>query len=141
MTAAELIDKLLAEGCHPRHFQLGGGGDDCHCLENSGGIWSVFYSERGRDGPPEFTSSSEEQACAYFYRLIMGIQHWHLVGFFRDEAEARALQSLLAARGIQTIRNDMPSFRAVGDARYRVFVVGKDIFAVRALLADFDPTR
>ena len=134
MTAAEVIEKLLAEGCHPRNFQLGGGGDDCHCLEQAGGLWSVFYAERGRDSAPEFTSASEEEASAYFYWLIMGMDHWHMVGFFADQAQASALQAQLAALGIRAIRNDMPSYRSVGDARYRVFVVGKDIFKVREAL-------
>ena len=65
----------------------------------------------------------------------MSIEHWHNVGFFESEESALKLQKELEAVGIKVIRNDMPPLNAGGPKIKRVFVVGKDIFKVKAMYA------
>ena len=58
-----------------------------------------------------------------------------MVGFFCSESEAIALEERIRALGVQPVRNDIPAFHQPGDARYRVFVMGKDIFPIRQAIA------
>lgn len=138
MKASELTNKLLAEGCNPQNFSVLSRKQDAYCIDKSGKQWKVFYSERGCDSGPIFTSNNESEACEFFYNLIIKQQHWHLVGFFKDEADAKALEEKLSALGINTIRNDIPAYKTANEPRYRVFVVGKDIFRVKAQLGEND---
>ncbi|WP_434930379.1 SPOR domain-containing protein [Shewanella sp. HL-SH5] len=136
MFAAELSEKLLAEGCTPQSFAVLSRQSDAYCLDKLWGEWAVFYFERGIDSKPIFTSSSETEACQFFYDHILEQDHWHLVGFYTKEAEAQELENKLEKFSIQSIRNDIPAYNSVNDPRYRVFVVGKDIFKAKEKLGD-----
>ena len=138
MQLAELEPKLLEEGCNKARFAVGerGAADDAFCIVQENGRWDVFYTERGNDSPPIFSSLSEEEACDFFYKYVLTLQHWHLVGWFVEEAGAVELEQRLRRLGTKPIRNDIPSYRYDGDRRYRVFVAGKDIFAVRNAVPD-----
>jgi hypothetical protein len=136
MKASQVSEKLLAEGCSESNFVVNGTGSDVYCLAQRNGVWVVFYTERGQDSPPEFKSKSEEEACQFFYDFIMKMEHWHIVGFFKLESEAEALEAELASIGVPAIRNDIPAYRQRNDPRYRVFVVGKDIFRVRDAIGE-----
>ena len=131
MKTTELRQKLIAVGCNENNFAILARGDDAFCLDKNGLDWVVFYSERGLDSEPIFKSRSEDEACTFFFEYLSKQQHWHLVGFFKSEDEARELEQKLAKSGMQPIRNDMPAYRKANDPRYRVFVVGKDILKVR----------
>jgi hypothetical protein len=72
----------------------------------------------------------------FFYDYILRQQHWHIVGFFKAESFAIELEDKLKAIGVKSIRNDIPAYSALNDSRYRVFVVGKDIFKAREYLGD-----
>jgi hypothetical protein len=54
------------------------------------------------------------------------------VGFFQSKENAEALSARLKEYGIESYRNDIP-YNGWKDPRYRVFVVGKDIFKAREL--------
>ncbi|MGJ8654920.1 MAG: SPOR domain-containing protein [Akkermansiaceae bacterium] len=138
MDTRELEVRLLAEGCSMSNFAINhrGSGSDLYCLGKKGEVWSVFYTERGRDSEPIFESVSEEEACLFYYDLMKKMDHWHLVGFFADEASALELQGRLTDIGVVFIRNDIPAYKHADDPRYRLFVVGEDIFKVRELLGD-----
>ncbi|MDD5262970.1 MAG: hypothetical protein PHD76_14090 [Methylacidiphilales bacterium] len=133
MTISELESKLLAEGCNKHRFAIGARGmaDDAFCLVQKNGKWEVFYTERGCDSSPIFSAESETEACAFFYRHILSLEHWHIVGSFLDEADAVKLEARVRELGAVPIRNDVKCFTGKRDDRYRVFVVGKDIFPVR----------
>ena len=134
MDITQLKRHLLEEGCSPYNFSIGHGGSDVYCLEQQDGIWRVFYTERGKADPPIFESRSEEQACEFYFNYITTkMMHNHLVGFFISEQNAIALETRLAQNGIQVHRDKIP-YGGWSDPRYRVFVVGKDIFKARALL-------
>ncbi len=135
MLASELRMKLLSEGCNELNFAvLSRGVGDNYCLDREGNKWIVFYTERGNDDEPIYASESEDDACCFFYEFIMKQEHRHIVGFFRNESRARELEEKLCSVGIGAIRNDIPVFDS--DPRFRVFVVGKDIFKVRQKLGD-----
>jgi len=134
MKAIELQEKLISEGCNPNNFSVLGRGDDAYCLDMKDGKWAVFYSERGCDSEPIFTSISEDEACEYFFNYVVKQQHWHIVGFFEKESDAVELEERLVSSGINPIRNDIPAYNTANDPRYRVFVVGKDIFKIREYL-------
>lgn len=134
----ELEKRLIEEGCNPRNIAIQTRSDDAYCLDKINGFWSVFYSERGRDSSPIFSTDNKEEAAEFYFKHILKQQHWHIVGFFKNETLARNLQSKLDKFGIKYIRNDIPSYKFVGDKRYRVFVVGKDIFKVREKLGNLE---
>jgi len=134
MKASELQEKLIAEGCNPNNFSVFGRGNDAFCLDKKGSKWAVFYSERGCDSEPVFTTKHEEVACEYFFNYVIKQQHWHIVGFFKHESEAVELENNLVSIGIKPIRNNIPAYKTANDPRYRVFVVGKDIFKARERL-------
>lgn len=137
MKTPELKQRLLEEGCSPLNFSVGRGGSDVFCLENQNGIWRVFYTERGRDEDPIFESASEEEACGYYFDYITKkIRHDHLVGFFKSEGNAKALSDRLAQQGIASHQDKIP-YGGWDDPRYRVFVVGKDIFKTGGILGEW----
>jgi hypothetical protein len=136
MRVSELRTRLVAEGCNESNFAVLSRGNDAFCLDKKGDEWVVFYSERGCDSDPIFRSKSENEACEFFFNHIIKQQHWHIVGFFKTENEAKELESKLVAIGVQPIRNDIPAYKTANDPRYRVFVDGKDIFKVRERLGD-----
>jgi len=136
LKAAELTEKLIAEGCNSRSFAVLGRQSDAFCLDKRGNEWVVFYSERGVDAAPIFRSNFESEACNFFFEYVLNLEHWHLVGWFKEEAGAESLEEKLAELGIPFVRNDIPAYKHANDRRYRVFVVGKDIFKYRQALGE-----
>ncbi|MCQ4261181.1 SPOR domain-containing protein [Stutzerimonas stutzeri] len=128
MNTFETHEKLIAEGCSARNFAINSSGSDVYCLCKKNGEWSIFYTERGIDHSPIFSSVSESEACKFFYDYIMKMEHWHIVGFYKCASLANAMESKLSNLGIRFVRNDLPAYQAQNDPRFRIFVVGKDIF-------------
>lgn len=83
-----------------------------------------------------FESVSETAACEFFFNKVMAEEHLHIVGFFREEDEAKALEAKLINAGIKPIRNDIDAYREANDPRFRVYVVGKAIFKYRQLFGE-----
>ncbi len=137
MKVSELHNKLLKEGCNPNNFCIGSVGvmSDVYSLLESRGIWSVYYTERGSISKPLYESHNEGEACEFYYKKIMAIEHWHNVGFFESDESASKLQQKLEVAGIKSLRNDMPPLKAGGKSIRRVYVVGRDIFMVRNMYA------
>lgn len=132
MNTAELERRLLAEGCNPTNYAINTRSYDGFCLLHDGQRWAVFYSERGDDQLPIFTSPDEAVACQYFFDFVMQMEHRHLVAMLRSEPAARALQARLEAQGIGTLPFQL--HYADNDYRQCLSVVGKDIFRARQLL-------
>ena len=101
MKASELTKELIAEGCNENNFAVLSRGNDAFCLDRKGNDWVVFYSERGRDSDPIFKSESGSEASEFFFNYVIKQEHWHIVGFFKNEKEAQELESKLAAIGIK----------------------------------------
>ena len=136
MKVAELKRRLIEEGCSTNNYSVGLSGSDVYCLENQGGTWLVFYTERGQDQDPIFESVSEEEACAFFFNyMTKKFRHDHLVGFFVSKEKAKTLAERLAQHEIQSHQDKIP-YGGWADPGYRVFVVGKDIFKAREVLRE-----
>ena len=136
MRVDELKRRLVEEGCSTNNYSIGRGGSDVYCLENQNGTWHVFYTERGKDDPPIFESTNEAEACEFFFNYITKkFWHDHLVGFFVSDRNATALAEKLAQNGIQSHQDKIP-YGGWVDPRYRVFVVGKDIFKAKEILGE-----
>ncbi len=142
MNSIELNDCLLAAGCNPENYAIESRGSysGSHLLHFANGLWQVCYTERGCNDAPTFTSPDEAAACTYFYNFVMGIRHDHCVGFFRTEATAAALSNQLSAYNM-TPHTDQIPYNGPHDPRFRVFVVGIDIFKARHLLGEALPLQ
>ena len=136
MKASELDQRLRDEGCNPSTYSIFGSSHDAWCLDLRSGKWVIFYSERGIDSPPIHSSDSEEEACEFLFKKVTSEPQWHIVGFFQRESDAVALEARLSEHGISPVRNDIPAYRTRNDPRYRVFVVGKDIFRYQAVFGE-----
>jgi hypothetical protein len=133
----ELKQRLIAEGCNPSRYAVGaqGAASDAFCLVEGYGRWTVFYTERGENSPPIFDSTSEDEACEFFFRYMAGLRHEHCVGFLRSEERARFLRSKLQAQGIDS-RQDRIPFGGPQDFRFRLFVEGKAVHKAREVLGE-----
>lgn len=137
MNIEQLTQRLEEEGCNPGNYCIGKPWQvtDIFCLTQIDGVWQIYFTERGKHEPPIFTSPDEAAACDYYFELMMGIRHDHLVGYFREETAVHALQTLLNQHNIPSHTDKVP-YGGWADPRYRVFVTGKDIFAASSLLGD-----
>jgi len=135
MNIRELEQRLIEEGCNPNSYTVGSRGSalDAYCLTHDGQEWQIYYTERGTDGVPEFTSSDEEEACEYFFNFIMKFRHDHCVGFFRSESNANVMQEKLHNHGLHPFQDKIP-YGGWSDPRFRVFVSGREIFKAREIL-------
>ena len=130
MRISELQEKLDKEGCAASNYAIESRGSDVFCLMSDGRHWRVFYSERGCDADPIFTTESESEACEFFLDHMRKQPNWHLIGVFPSELEARAFEKEVERRGAAPIRNDLPE-SIMGTPQFRVFVAGRDIHLVR----------
>ena len=132
MEINELRLKLVEEGCSPFNYALESRGSDAFCLLHDGRCWNIFYSERGVDSDPIFSSESESEACEFFLQHMCKQSNWHLVGVFSWELEAKAFEREVIRLGAKPIRNDLPE-SIFGTPQFRVFVAGRDIHAVEPI--------
>jgi hypothetical protein len=132
----ELEQRLFEEGCNSSLYAIGarGGASDAFCLAHDGEKWCIYYTERGQDDAPIFVSNDENDVCQFFFQKIMSMRHSHCVGFFRSQERAKCLCKDLEQQGLNASTDKIPYH--VDEPRYRVFVVGKDIFQARELLGE-----
>ena len=140
MNIEELYERLLAEGCG--HFYIRSHlhkqaewAQYCgvHALRKRHGVWSVCYTERSDSSPPSFETTSESEACEYYYKLVTSYEHTHNVGVFEDKNLALALKDELEAIGISATHQDTVPRQQGRPNLQVVSVVGTDIFKVREL--------
>ena len=146
MKISELRAKLITAGCDADRFAIGDESGDCsdcvakddaYCLVKRGGTWSVVYVQRGRiDDTPLFATESADEACEYFYAFMTRHIHRHLVAFLKDERRVTELEAALRKADLDTVRNDIPAYNGPDDPRYRLFVVGTDVFEARKILGE-----
>ena len=137
MDTHELSQRLFDEGCNASLYAIGsrGAASDAFCLTHNGAQWQVYYTERGQDSPPIYSSRSESEACEFFFQHIMAMRHDHCVGFFKSEQSAAALQSRLQEIGLSSSKDIIP-YGGPNDPRFRVFVTGKAIFSATSALGN-----
>jgi hypothetical protein len=135
MNIRELEQRLIEEGCNPGNYAVGsrGNASDAYCLTHNGKEWQVYYTERGMDQAPVFTSQSEEEACDYFFNFIMKFRHDHCVGVFAAKSLADELQTKLEGHGLHPFQDTIP-YPVVQKPLHRVWVSGREIFSVKEVL-------
>ncbi|NOK61921.1 MAG: hypothetical protein GFH27_549289n384 [Chloroflexi bacterium AL-W] len=138
MTLDELHQQLLAAGCNPNNYAIGNweGMYDGICLAQFNNEWHIFYAERGQQQQIFSTFESQDMACQAFLHIILNMEHRHLVGFFQTSDAAEALCNLLTEAGLSPIQDMIPYSSGPSPVRYRVFVVGKEIFKARETLGE-----
>jgi hypothetical protein len=131
----ELEKRLFEEGCNRASYAVGsrGSASDAYCLTYNGQEWQVYYTERGVDHAPMFTSQSEEEACDYFFNFMMKFRHDHCVGVFVSRSLADELQGRLEGHGLHPFQDKIP-YPVVQEPLHRVWVSGKEIFSVENIL-------
>ena len=134
MNTKELEEALKSEGCNSANYAINlcDAASDVFCLTERSGKWCVFYTERGIDHSPIFSSESEFEACNFFYNHIMSHEQNHCVGFFISESNAFEFQAELNKNKILS-KSDAIPYGGAHDLRYRVFVYGKAIFQVKTI--------
>jgi hypothetical protein len=138
MTLIELTALLQAEGYNSDSHCIGDGWGrlaDGFALDQCDGKFEWFYVERGQKSSVEATFDSEDEACQFAYKALSH-NKWarsHLVGFFKQEEDAKAFVEKLAGQGINAESDRIP-YGGLHDPRFRVFVYGKDVFQVEPIL-------
>ena len=70
MDTLELDNELNNEGIHPSLYAIGKIIDNRHIILADGGIWKVFFEEKGmRTFEKEF--KTEDKACRYFLKVVL----------------------------------------------------------------------
>lgn len=135
MTLTQLKKQLHAAGCSPSNYHLGepDGISDVYCLAQRNNKWHFFYTERGKDNPPEKVFSNEAEACRFYYAFVMKMQHFHLIGFYQSLENLQKHAQFLQQHEIATKHDRIP-YGGIDDPRYRLFVTGQTIFTVQQLL-------
>ena len=136
----QLRDELISNGCinfficgiekNPKPL------DDVVCLDKIAGEWKIYYTERGSKGKMYFSTDDFDSAIDYYKNYINNIKHWHLVVFTRSNEILNNYKNIFAKNYIETIENNIPSYKNVGDIVFRLFVNKKDIFLAKNLFKE-----
>lgn len=133
----ELAQRLYFLGCRPDSYAIGlrASASDAFCLVRSGRQWNVFYTERGYDQSPLFSSEDESLACEFLLKQLMSFRHDRHVGDFQSVDKANELQQRLEDIGLRSTQRAYATHKTAGQ-RYLVSVDGVDFFTARAELGD-----
>ena len=135
MTLDVLKDRLFAEGYRLLVHELRPWGlmiSDLH-LTWIGGRFTVAWTERGEIVETLHAGEDETAACDCFHEVVSDRQ-WHFRTFM-DGPEADAATARLQAAGLRVTRNDISNFNGAGDARHRLFLVGRDLAGAERIVA------
>ena len=131
----KLCHELMAEGCNK--FYIPGISktlnDDVVCLNLMDGNWKIYYTERGIDSEPIYSTYDIDDAIQYYKNYITSQEHWHLIIITRSIEKINEYRSILELNGIKIIQNDMPDYSKKDDRVFRLFVTNKDIFRAEKL--------
>jgi hypothetical protein len=132
----KLNNELISEGCN--NFFVSGISnnnllDDVFCLNNNKKKWEVYYSERGRNEKPIYSTYDLDEAIDYYKNYIMNMEHWHLIIITRSNDKNNEYKIVLENNGIKVIQNDIPAYKSKDDYVFRLFVKNKDIFEAKKL--------
>ncbi len=101
-------------------------------IQREGQTFQVGQKERGRFCAVDLETEDEAQACACYLTGAMRFA-WHLT-HTSDKDLIERQHAILSSAGIWVDRNDLPESLNLPDARYRIFVAGRDRKRARQLL-------
>lgn len=106
-------------------------------IENSGGLFMWYYTERGEKENLKYFST-EAEAVTYAYNQITA-DKWanaHCIGFTQNKEESFELSSKLEEMNIPFFQDEIPYYGEKFPV-YRTFVFGSDIKRVNDLQAKY----
>lgn len=131
----DLYDEFIAEGFSQFYIEGIGGptSDGTEILGLQNGNWEVYYVERGQRQKPLFSSLNKNEAIEFYRNHVYRIKHHHLAAFTRSKEKIEKIKVLLGENSIEYWQNDIPSYSAVGDTVFRIFVFNKDIYRIKEI--------
>jgi hypothetical protein len=106
-------------------------------IENSGGLYIWYYTERGQKEHLKYFQT-EEEIINYAYNQINS-DKWansHCIGFTENKAKSKALANLLTQLAIQYEEDEIPYY-GLERPIYRTFVFGCDILKTKELKQEY----
>ena len=123
------LEKWLKENCYPMNsYSINGNAIyEGFGLENNGGIFQWFYTERGDKQTLEYFAT-EKEAVEYALKKIKSDEHANrnYIGMYKSDQEVEQILSELKKRGIEYWTDKIP-YGGMNDWRTRIFVIGYGI--------------
>jgi hypothetical protein len=137
MRISELRRPLAKEHFNPNAYSLDGAPSlsyDRFHLEKDGGVFNIFYVERGKKEQLGGAYEDESDACNAFHDLLCKVDHAkaHMVGFFEYTTHEE--------HAIDYKRDSIP-YGGPNNPRHRLFVFGADVIRAEKLLDDSEPNE
>ncbi|MEM1339672.1 MAG: hypothetical protein AAGF96_18070 [Bacteroidota bacterium] len=123
------LERWLKDNCYvmDRYSINGNAIFEGYGLENNGGLFQWFYTERGNKETLEHFAT-EKDAVQFALKKIRADEYANrnYIGMYTSDSEVGQLLSELKKRGIAYWTDKIP-FGGVDDVRTRIFVIGCDI--------------
>ncbi|WP_204346629.1 hypothetical protein [Psychroserpens algicola] len=103
-------------------------------LENNGGLYQWYYTERGEKSILEYFAT-EKNAVQYALKAIKADEHANrnYIGMYKSDTEVEQILTELKKRGIEYWTDKIP-YGGMNDWRTRIFVIGCGIKNARDLI-------
>ncbi len=120
------LEKWLKENCYPMNsYSINGNAIyEGFGLENNGGLFQWFYTERGDKQTLEYFAT-EKEAVEYALKKIKSDEHANrnYIGMYKSDQEVEQILSELKKREIEYWTDKIP-YGGMNDWRTRIFVIG-----------------
>lgn len=120
------LETWLKKNCYPMNsYSIHGNAIyEGFGLENNGGLFQWFYSERGSKQLLEYFST-EKEAVEFALKTIKSDEHANrnYIGMYKSDPEIKQILSELQKRGIEYWTDKIP-YGGMNDWRTRIFVIG-----------------
>ena len=136
------LEQWLKENCYPLNsYSINGNFIyEGFGLENNGGIYQWYFTERGEKTILEYFAT-EIDAVKYALKEIKADKHANrnLIGIFKENEELERIISVLKKREIKYLTDRIP-YGGKNDWRTRIFVIGCGIKKVVDLIQNGEKT-
>lgn len=130
------LEQWLKDNCYPMNsYSINGNFIYEGCgLENNGGLFQWYYTERGKKRTLEHFAN-EKDAVQYALKKIKGNQHANrnYIGMYKSDNQVEQILTELKNRGIEYWTDSIP-YGGLNDYRTRIFVIGCGIKKVTDLI-------
>ncbi len=137
------MEKWLKDNCYSMNSYSINGNiiNEGHGLENNGGLYQWYYTERGERRTLEYFVN-EKDAVEYALEKIKMDEHANrnYIGMYKTDDEAEEVLLELRKRGVEYWTDKIP-YGGLNDWRTRIFVIGCGIKKVKDLIQDKQKQR
>ena len=120
------LEQWLKDNCYPLNsYSINGNFIYEGCgLENNGGLYQWYYTERGEKRTLEYFMT-EKDAVQFALKEIKADEHANrnYIGMYKSEKEVEQILTELNKRGIKYWTDSIP-YGGLNDYRTRIFVIG-----------------